>query len=626
VLYDISGSSSANLQTLKFNAKGYNGEMQTFTPNYVQDSKHPDGGYYEVWIPTPGLCNWVTVEATAFSSFADVWIIQRNRPAIEGIGTVTGNYLLMAGEQYYLEVTIRSYDRYTSKRYPVMIKAAPNLWLASLTINKGSLSPAVKNNNNSSGFNPEIRDYKLFLDCDTNEVTITPVLMENNNTLLEINGVNWEKGKSYTYKDIPYGESNLRIKVKFPNSTADPRLTENTYTIKVNRAKSANANLRSIALNRKELVGDTWIPLNFKPEQTGYQFEVEPEASGINLMAAVADERAGLRLSMGNPPTGTEPAVLSIDRLIHLQYGANLIYLQVTAQNGTKKTYFLHITRQKYQLNTLKALINNREVSLTQGQTATQGFNPDVQSYVLRVPQGVRTVELNFDSLLSRADVRYYDSTLKEQTVNIDGKEFKLYRHVSATESYVNGLYRRSVKGIWLPEGNDWEAKIIITTWNGAVNGLPYDITIVPESKPLEAGAELKELSWKTESKGQAAALDVTQKSFNIGVDENVSNIYLNAEGKNLWDTVFINGKLYESQDHKVSIEPGSNLVDITVISRHADVERYTLNVFRKRNSKTNNFAEDIKIEGFALSPSFDQMMSSYSVEVPYENSSVKIR
>jgi len=108
-------------------------------------------------------------------------------------------------------------------------------------------------------------------------------------------------------------------------------------------------------------------------------------------------------------------------------------------------------------------------------------------------------------------------------------------------------------------------------------------------------------------------------------VDENVSNIYLKAEGKNLWDTVFINGKLYESQDHKVSIEPGSNLVDITVISRHADVEHYTLNVFRKRNSKTNNFAEDIKIEGFALNPSFDQMMSSYSAEVPYENSSVKI-
>jgi len=625
VLYDISGSSSANLQTLKFNAKGYNGEMQTFTPNYVQDSKHPDGGYYEVWLPSTAAVSWVTVEATAYSSFADVWIREGNNAMTEGTGMVTANYQYKPGDQLSLELTIVSYDHYTSKRYPIIVKAAPILQIEKLEIDRGSLSPAVNNNNNSSGFNPRITDYKLLLDCDTNEVTITPALTENNNTVLEINGVNCEKGKSFTYKDIPYGESNLRIKVKFPNSAADPRLTENTYTIKVNRAKSANANLRIIALNRKELVGDNWIPLNFKPEQTGYQFEVEPEVSGINLMAAVADERAGLRLSMGNPPTGAEPAGLSIDRLISLQYGENKIYLQVTAQNGTKKTYFLYITRQKYQLNTLKALINNKEVSLTQGQTATQGFNPDVQSYVLRVPQGVRAVELNFDSLLSRADVRYYDSTLKEQTVNIDGKEFKLYRHVSGTESYINGLYKRSVKGIWLPEGNDWEAKIIITTWNGAVNGLPYDITIVPESKPLEAGAELKELSWKTESKGQAAALDVTQKSFNIGVDENVSNIYLKAEGKNLWDTVFINGKLYESQDHKVSIEPGSNLVDITVISRHADVEHYTLNVFRKRNSKTNNFAEDIKIEGFALNPSFDQMMSSYSAEVPYENSSVKI-
>ncbi|MEW5922132.1 MAG: bacterial Ig-like domain-containing protein [Bacillota bacterium] len=147
----------------------------------------------------------------------------------------------------------------------------------------------------------------------------------------------------------------------------------------------------------------------------------------------------------------------------------------------------------------------------------------------------------------------------------------------------------------------------------------------------MEAGAELKELSYKTEYKGQAKVLDVSKRNFRIEVDENVGDIYFQASGKNAGDTVVINGRLCKDPNHKVFIEPGSNLVNVSVISRHAAVEQYTIIVFRKRNSMTNSFASDIQAksfnmsEGFALRPAFDQMLRIHSVEVPYENSTLKI-
>lgn len=92
------------------------------------------------------------------------------------------------------------------------------------------------------------------------------------------------------------------------------------------------------------------MPLSFSPGVTNYNISVDPEVAGINVMATVADDRSVFRLGAESPPSGSEPGVLSIDRLVPLQFGLNRIYLEVTAQNGNKKTYTLYITRKKYQI------------------------------------------------------------------------------------------------------------------------------------------------------------------------------------------------------------------------------------------------------------------------------------
>ncbi|MEW5922213.1 MAG: cadherin-like beta sandwich domain-containing protein [Bacillota bacterium] len=455
LLYSKAGSESANLQSLKLTAKGYDGTMQTFTSNYVKDSKHPLGGYYEIWAPSPASgMDYITLEATAFSSFAKVWIMRYGSSIVEGTGKAAVNYPLSSGTQVNCDVQIRSYDEKTTKTYPVVIKAAPNLQIKSLAMDKGSLRPEFKN--------PNITDYKLFLDCDTSEVAITPTLVENNRTVLEINGTNWSKDTPYTLRDIPYGESTLILKVRFPNSAADRRLKENTYRIRINRAKSANADLRSIELNRRELAENIYRPLSFSPGKTDYNVTVDPEVAGINVLAAVADNRASLRFGIGSRPTGNEPGLLSVDQLVLLQYGENKIYLETTAQNGTKKTYNLNITREKYQLNTLKVLVGGQEKTLAQGQTATRGFNPDVQDYMLRVPQGGSEIKLEFDTKLSGADIYYYDNIVQKY-VNIGCNRPSYPR---------NGVYEFKTQSIRLPEGNDWEAKLVIAASGSYINGL----------------------------------------------------------------------------------------------------------------------------------------------------------
>lgn len=609
LLYTTPGSSSADLQTLTLTSQGYDGTNQTFNAKYVSDSRSLTGGYYEIWAPSSiSGSNFITLRATAFSSLADVTIMKYGYGdySPNGRGEAVYGYSLPSGGRVDFDVRIVSYDGKNAQNYPVVVKSAPNLQLNKLEIGTGTLSPQ---------FNSRVSRYTLTLGCDVNEVTIKPTLVEKNNTMLEINGVVWSSDKPYTLKGIPYGESDLTIKVKFPNSAADRRLTENVYYIRVIRAKSSNTRLRNLELNRKELANHSWIPLDFSPENKNYHVTVETDVAGINVIAAVADERARLRLGTGNPPDGNEPGVLSIDRLVPLQYGLNRLYLEVTAQDGTKETYTVEITRKKYQLNTLSIEAERQTLNLTQGQTSTQGFNPDIYNYVVRVPGGSSNNWIEFKTELQHAEVYYYDSVSRRLT--------RMRNELSIVSREGLNQYRYAFDA--LPSGNDWEAKLIVTVSDDTGKGSVYVITLLPESKPLEEGAELNGLTYKTGINGQARSLDISRKNISLEVDETVSDIYLSPSLKNAGDTVIINGMLYKNLDHKVAVEQGLNLIDVTVISKHSAVEQYTLSVFRKRTPAFNSFATEIQAEDFTLSPSFNQMFRTYSIEVPYEKTSVRI-
>ena len=100
--------------------------------------------------------------------------------------------------------------------------------------------------------------------------------------------------------------------------------TTTTTTTKTNStSKSSNANLSDLGIKPNDFKG-------FKPATTSYSVEVENNVTSVEVYAKTQDSRAKVT------GTGTK----------NLNEGNNALNVIVTAENGTKKTYTINVTRK----------------------------------------------------------------------------------------------------------------------------------------------------------------------------------------------------------------------------------------------------------------------------------------
>ena len=155
---------------------------------------------------------------------------------------------------------------------------------------------------------------------------------------------------------------------KTNNSTTKSTTNKNTTT-----AKSSNANLSDLGIKPKE-----YDFKGFKSGTTSYSLEVENNVTEVEVYAKAQDTKAKI--------SGTGKKTL--------QEGNNALEVIVTAENGTKKTYTINVSRkasaeeEKPQEEKKEEKVETKEVKgLSElkiaGIEMSPKFNPEVYSYTV---------------------------------------------------------------------------------------------------------------------------------------------------------------------------------------------------------------------------------------------------
>lgn len=330
--------------------------------------------------------------------------------------------------------------------------------------------------------------YLKFSNSNSSVATLDnkPDWIESQTTAIKVNG-------------LTVGQSVISITVDA--ATFDEEVIKKTINVNVNviPPKSSNNNLKEIKVD--EIKVD-----NFNANTTTYTL-MNTDLSTVTINAVADDSKASIS------GTGTK----------NLSYGVNTLNIVVTAENGSKKTYTLKITR------------NDKRSS---------------------------------DNLLSSLSVSVgkidFDSNKTSYTINVDKDttEIKIDAKAKSSKAKVTGTGT-----IKLKEGNN-EIKVVVTAENGS--NKTYTINVIKKGKDTSAS----ELSSNNNLKslvvsGYNINFDSNKKIYYLNVDENVTNLNIEAICEDTKAKVEVN-----NIDNLVK---GENVITINVTAENGDVNTYKL-------------------------------------------------
>lgn len=165
--------------------------------------------------------------------------------------------------------------------------------------------------------------------------------------------------------------------------------------------KSNNANLADLGINPNDFKG-------FKPGTTSYDVTVPNDVEKVTVYAKVKDSKAKITSGIGSQK---------------LKVGKNALNVEVTAEDGTKKTYTINVTREEVTTNetntipeeTSKTEENNesqenktnsdlKKLEIA-GYTLTPKFSPDVYEYKLKVNSDVSKLDIKTEGVNDKINI-----------------------------------------------------------------------------------------------------------------------------------------------------------------------------------------------------------------------------
>jgi len=499
-------------------------------------------------------------------------------------------------------VTITAPNGTTKKTYKIKITRAlsSNASLASLSVTGHTLSPA---------FNTNTTDYTVNVANDVNQVTI--------NYKIDASG-----DEDHESKVIDGFQAVWSLTVTAPNGT-----TKKTYTITINRAKSSNANLKSLTLSNATL-NET-----FNKDVLTYTANVGENVTGTKV---------SFTREFDNSSSSED---------VSLNYGLNTWSTTVTAEDGvTKKTYTIKITRA------LSSNANLKSITLSAG-TLSPAFNANTTDYTASVGNEISKVTVT--------SVKEFDnsSTSKEYNLSVGSNL------ITISVTAPNGTTKKDYKiTITRAANNDATLKSLgITgytlnetfsplTTEYSVN-IPYlttSVTINAEANSTVASVSGKGAKTLTEEstrfKITVTAQDKTEKDYYLTVnrvkDTDATLSALSVTGYTLSPT-FNKDTLsytvivpYTTESVVVDATSTSNLAtlqgkgsvtltnvdtnhNVVVTSQSGIKKTYTIKISRVKS--TDATLKSLSISGYQISPSFNKDVTSYTATVPYRISNVSI-
>ncbi|MDD6223978.1 MAG: cadherin-like beta sandwich domain-containing protein [bacterium] len=235
----------------------------------------------------------------------------------------------------------------SAKAVQVVNPPSSNNNLSNLTISSGSL-PFDKNNTS----------YQVNVDSDVNQVTVNAQAEDGGARVTGIGS-----------KLLDYGNNTISITVTAPSGA------KKTYTIHVNRKdnRSSNNKLASLTVN-----GGSLEP-SFSASKEEYSLAVPYSVSSLDVNAKAEDSKAKVSITGQNDLVAEETRDVKI---------------QVTAENGSVKTYTIHVSRGKDPNKVLST--NNYLASLTVsvGILSPQ-FEKEKENYIIYLPYEIDSIQID---------------------------------------------------------------------------------------------------------------------------------------------------------------------------------------------------------------------------------------
>ena len=387
----------------------------------------------------------------------------------------------------------------------IRIKSNENR-LSSLSISGGSIN-----------FNPDTTSYSTTINSQT--ATISAIKKDSSSSMTGNLGT----------VSLNYGTNTFKISV-----TSETGVTR-TYTINITRpdTRSKNNYLSSL------VVSNTNISFN----RDTLVYNLSTTSDNVQISATKDDNKASV--------TGTGR--------FNLNYGTNTHRVNVTAENGSTRTYTININRE----DTRSSNNNLKSLTLSKGNL---NFNKSTTTYNVDVDKDTTSVKI--------------EATLED-----------------VKASFENGFGPRTIN---LNPGNN---TIYIKVRNEIGNVKTYTININREDGK-SSDSTLKEIKL---SEGKIDfKTDVLEYKINVEYDVNTFKIdALPTDGKS---------KVNITGDEKLKV--GENTFTITVEAENGKITTYIVKVTRKEEGyklSTNNYIKSLTIKNHSID--FDKKTYKYTIK-----------
>lgn len=405
------------------------------------------------------------------------------------------------------------------------------------------------------------------------------------------------------------------------------------YQVAIIRAKNSDATLKTLDALEGSLSPD------FQSSNLEYSVDVNPGVTSLNLTVETTAPSSKYAI------TGNYGFKVGVD---------NIVSIVVTAEDGTKNTYQIHVNRKPSTNNYLNYLNTDK-------YDMNPIFDKETEEYNITVENGISNIKVDAlpeDSLSTINGTGTYNLQVGDNDIYVmvtseDGISRTYTLHVfrksngnanlsSLTTDInqpLNPVFDKTILDYTLIVGNEVEEIAIV--------GLPE----VSTSKVVGNGVYNLH-SGENEFKIIVEAEDGSTKEYTLTVTKeksNNANLSMIVAKESVLDPTFSKNqteyvlKVIESvtslsllitpEDAKATYEVidnenfviGHNMVTIKVEAEDGTEKEYHLDVLRQEAGTTSNRLEWLKIDQGELSPTFDKDTNYYEVEVPYNVTSATL-
>jgi len=595
--------------TIDITVKAIDGSTKTYTLAVTREASNLNDLLYmriREGILSPefdkGITEYSTMIPNDFSSVTfDIEI-----PETATYQIIGNSGLVLGDNEVIVRVTAQNGEE---KDYTIIVTKLPtemfSTYLMTLTVNRGTLTPS---------FDKHITAYAVTVDIDVEDITINATkeapqatitgigtfpLVEGKNTFRVI--VTSADGVSRIYEIIVYrvASSDARIKsMSFTEGSLNPAFTSSSFNYRINVSGDTYSLTPTIIPfspgTTVEIIGNSNFVtgenlVTFKSTSADgmntleYKVTAIKELSGANHLAFLTTSLGDVLPIFDSAVSG--PYTISVDSTVHninimagadspsatvlgtglktLSAGANYFQITVIAENGNVRNYVVVVT--KSQANNVRLL----SLSLTNCEL-TPVFNPTTKAYTCEVDSDIASTVVTAipsDPLLTVLGNREWPLAYGTNEINVivsDGAGITEVYTVTVNRNQEASSKIRSLRadeGLLNPEFNP--------------NILNYSISIPNE---------------------------VTSLTLHVTLEDAGASYVVSGNGP---------------------FSIGNNSVHITVTATDSTKSIYTINVNRQISS--NNYLTTLAVNRGDLSPDFDRLTLSYSVQVDSSTENITI-